>query len=451
MKTIALHWLARRWLVAGTSLAVAVAAQAQTAVTFQVDMTSYGTPATVTVAGSFNGWSTSANPLVNVSGDIWSNTVTITDPVGTVEQCKFVADGTNGESIPNRQFKSGAGTQVLPLQTWNVNSWPTPTNQVTFQVNMSAQVFLGAFTNGDPNGSITVSGDFEGWDNGQVLTNNPMAGDSSSNIYSGTFPVAGFPGSTTIQYKFRMNGGLESPASTGGTNRQAAITNANQVLPLVYYNDSSIYDLVQSPIAVTFSLFITNGTLDDGDYAFQKGVDTIYINGDFLGWWGWGFEGGPAADQMVELGTSDVYTNSFIIPRGNAIYVTYKYSLDGFDDENGTQTNHIREIRSYGPAYAFPQDVWSWTVLQPGTGVPYPNPGITPTNIVEPDFGYLAIGVPSSGQFPITWLGRPGVVLQNNSSLTGGIWNTNNGTDGTMATNWPDSGASQFFRLMKKQ
>ena len=468
MKPIISHGFSRHWHGVGIVFVAAVAAHAQTQVAFQVDMTSYGTPASVAIAGTFNGWSTNANPLVNVTGNIWSNTVIIADPPGAVEQCKFVADG-NYESIPNRQFKLGTGTQVLPRATWNVISWSIPTNQVTFQVNMAAQVFLGAFTNGDHNGSITVAGDFEGpwdgtslggltasqWDSGLVLTNNPLTGYTSSNIYSGTFPVVGFPGSTTIQFKFSMNGSLENPVSTGGANRPAAITNANQILPLVYYNDLSIFDLVQSPIAVTFSLYMPDGTLDDGGYEWinpqNGGSDQLYVSGAWLGWPTWGLNLLPSTQELFEVGDTDVYTNSFVIPRGASIYMTYKYSIDGFDDENGSGTNHIREIRSHGPAYVFPQDVWSWTVLQPGNGNPYPNPGITPTNIVEPDFGNLAIGAPSGGNFPITWLGRPGVVLQNNSSLTGGFWNTNNGTDAAMSTNWPNSSLTQFFRLMKKQ
>ena len=67
-------------------------------------------------------------------------------------------------------------------------------NQAIFQVRICRRsVLLGNFTNGDPNGSITVSGDFEGWDNGKVLTNNPTINGSGSNIYSGTFGVQGFP------------------------------------------------------------------------------------------------------------------------------------------------------------------------------------------------------------------------------------------------------------------
>jgi hypothetical protein len=449
MKTIIHHGFSRRWLGLGLSLVAAMAVQAQTLVTFQVDMSSYngGTPpAGVTINGSFNGWGSPGSPaLINVSGTIWSNTISISDPPGTVEACKFVADGNYESLAANRQFELGPvspPTQVLPLESWNTNDWPAPTNQVTFQVDLSAQVLLGNFTNGDPNGSITVSGDFEGWDNGQILTNNPTLSGNASNVYSGTFPAVGFPGGTTINYKFRMNGGWESPASTGGNNRQAAITNSTQVLPLVYYNDNSIYDLVLSPITVTFSLTITNGTLDDGGYAFQKGTDQVYVNGDWLGWPGWGLDALPSTQQMIEVGSSDTYTNSFVIPRGNSIYVNYKYSLDGFDDENGFGTNHVREIRSYGPTYVFPQDVWSWTLV-PGTN--------TLETIVEPDFGKLAISASSGSNIPITWLGRPGVVLENNSSLTGGIWTTNNGTDGTQSTNWPITSSSQFFRLLKKQ
>jgi hypothetical protein len=446
MKSFNSHCFSRRWLGVGMALVAAAAAQAQTAVTFQIDMApiSPTVPTTVSVSGIFNGWpspSTSTNLLINVGGTIWSNTFIITDAPGTVESCKFQYEpGDNWEGDPNRQFEVGSGsTQVLPLTSWNVKDWPAPTNQVAFQVDMSAQVLLGDFTNGQ--GTITVSGDFEGWNDGLPLTNNPAS--ITTNIYTGTFPVTGFPGGTTINYKFRENGGWESPASTGGNNRQAAITSATQVLPLVFYNDNSVYDLVTSNTLVTFSLYITNGTLDDTGFAFQKGTDQIFVNGDFLGWWGWGINAGPVADQMIEVGTSDVYTNSLVIPKGNSIYLTYKYGLDGFDDENGSGTNHVRLIRSYPPTYTFPQDVWSYTYL-PGAN--------TTTNIVEQDFGNLMVTPISGGNIPITWLGRPGVVLQNKSSLSSGVlWTDNNGTDGTQATNWPNGGSSQFFRLKKNQ
>ncbi len=79
----------------------------------------------------------------------------------------------------------------------------------------------------------------------------------------------------------------------------------------------------------------------------------------------------PIANYSNRI-SPDVYTNSFLLPAGSGISLTYKYSQDGFDDENGFQTNHIRYVRSIIPVpYSFPEDQWSWTVCPPGT--PYPN------------------------------------------------------------------------------
>ena len=449
---------------AALALLTTIAGHAQTYVTFSVDMSALGTPGAVYVNGSFNGWGTPGSPvLVNNGSDVWTNTLEITDPPGTVEQFKFWNDTYSGnwESIPNRQFELGAANtpttpQVLVPQAFNVNTLPVPIQYVTFQVDMTAQILLGNFANGTggqpaPGDSITVSGDFEGWDAGLPLTNNPSLSGLASNIYSAALPIQFYPPSFGINYKFRMNGGWENPASTSGNNRTATVT-PNEVLPVVFYNDNGPYDLVTAPITVTFTLYMPNGSLDDNGYAYNAASDTLWIDGDFLDNWEGGSWPGPianfpSANQMIEVGTSDYYTNSFLIPAGNSIYLNYKYSIDSQDNENGFQTNHIREIRSYGPTYSFPTDSWSYNVCPPGT--PYPNPGITATNIVEPDFGYLAIQPKSAGNYPITWLGRPGVILQNTAILNGS-WNSDSGTDGTQATNWPNAGGNEFFRLMKK-
>lgn len=466
MKPIIHHDFSRRWLGVGMLLVAAMAAQAQTAVTFQIDMASVSpAPTAVYISGSFNGWpgftagaGSPAAALINTSGTIWSNTISVSDAPGTVESCKFQYEpGDNWEGDPNRQFLVGpiGPTQVLPLTSWNVKDWPANTNQVTFQVDLSPQVITGTFTNGP--GTVTVSGDFEGWNDGLPMTNNPAAPNLASNIYSGTFPVLGFP-PTVIHYKFRADGGWEDDQPTATKNRESTIDNATQVLPLVFYNNASLVDLMTSPTLVTFSLYITNGTPDNGGAPFIKGVDKLYINGNFFahdgsgtvvpagtgGYWVWNtLPGGqgPASAEMVESAVPDVYTNSFLLPKGSGLKVVYKYSQDGFDDENGFQTNHVRYVRSYPPSYVFPQDLWSLLVAPP---LPYPD-----SILVEPDFGNLAIGALSGGKLPITWLGRPGVILQNNSSLTGGIWIDNNGTDAMQATNWPHTGSAQFFRLKK--
>jgi hypothetical protein len=377
-----------------------------------------------------------------------------------------------GDGYLSNQLLPGlpVGSGNLGTPTFNLSPIPTPTNTLTFTLDMSEQIAFGNFQNTDPDptsptfGQYTNSVTMDGFNDG--LNNYPMTnytvlnpGDLNpgikTNWYLGTYPLISFL-PTTIQWKFRVNnldGGYEQPASTAGNNRTTNITQQVTVLPVISYDDEGIGDLVPSnTIAVNFSILCTNGTPDDTGIPFQKGSDTLWINGAWLGWPAWSTIGtglNNPNQQMIEVGNSDLYTNSFVIPRGTSIYMQYKYSVDGFDDENGFNTNHVREIRSYGPSYSFPQDVWSWTVMQPNNENPYPLAGIASTNIVEPDFGYLQIGAPSGGNLPITWLGRPAVLLQNINSLTG-TWNTLSGTDATQSTNWPNGGGHQFFRLMKE-
>jgi hypothetical protein len=437
------------------------------------------------LAGDFDGWDGTQALLTAIGNGVYSNNIVVTtagsfgfkfqSPAGNWSDINF-ANPDFGNGNNNGSYATTQPNQTLPV----VLDLPDgryyvgapalpPTNTVTFQLDLSEQVAFGNFTNTDlipsdpnfglPANSVAVGGFNGDWGTDNQLTNytilHPEVNNPGlkTNLYIGTFSTQGYT-PISFQWKYRVNsldGGYEQPVSTSGGNRSTTLTKQNTALPVTSYDDEGLGDLVVSnSILVTFSIYCTNGTLDDTGYAFQKGVDNIFISGAWLGWPTWGYNNLPASQQMVEVGSSDVYTNSFAIPRGKSIYMTYKYSLNGVDDENGTGTNHIREIRSCGPTYSFPQDVWSWTVLQPGNGNTYPNPGIASTNIVEPDFGYLAIGALSGGNLPITWLGRPAVMLQSSSSLTGGSWNTLNATDGTQSTNWPNDGGTQFFRLMKE-
>lgn len=434
------------------------------------------------MAGAFDGWDGTQTILASQGSGVYSNSITVNTAASTDNEFKFQSPAGSWTQIYFGQDFGNAGNngvytttdspQTLPVVLdlpngrWVVGT-PVPvlppTNYITFQLDMSAQVVLGNFTNTDlnplspnyglPVNSVAVAGDFIDWTTGHQLTNysvlypdDPNPG-LKTNLYIGTVSWQVAPPATS-HWKFRVNnldGGYEQPASTAGGNRTITVTNANQVMPVISYDDLNVNDLLQQDTWVTFSLYCPDQTTGAGGVTFTKGSDTIWVNGAWLGW-GWGYLALPANQQMIESATPDVYTNTLLIPRGTSLALNYKYSFDGLDNENGSNTNHIREIRTYGTNYVFPQDVWSWS-LNP---FPYPNPGITSTNIVEPDFGYLTINAPSGGNFPITWLGRPGVVLQNASNLTSGSWTDSIGTDGTQATNWPTSGNIQFFRLKKK-
>jgi hypothetical protein len=424
------------------------------------------------VAGTFDGWDGTQALLAPIGNGVYSNNIVVTNaattdnefkfqsPAGSFSFIYFGSDFGNGGN--NGVFTTTNSPQTLPVVLdlpngrWLIGAPAIPpVNYITFQLDMTYEVAAGNFTNNfvDPSNpsntnSVAIAGDFIGWGTTAQLTNNPSLPDVRSNIYSGTFPYQAFL-PTKINVKFRVNnldGGYESPASTAGANRQIAFTSANQVVPVILYDDLGVGDLINQATLVTFSLYCPDQTAGAGGVVFTKGSDTIWVSGSFLNWPAWGVNALPANQQMFESATADVYTNSLVVPRGSSVAVTYKYSFDGLDNENGSNTNHIRYIRTYAANYAFPQDAWSWSVCPPGTA--YPNPGITRTNIVEPSFGYLVIQPASSGTLPISWLGRPGVVLQSRSDLTSGIWSTNTATDGTQSINWPNGG-NQFFRLLK--
>ena len=427
------------------------------------------------IAGDFNSWTGTASLLAAIGNGVYSNNIVVAtagsfgykfqSPAGNWSDINF-ANPDFGNGNGNGSYLTTVANQTLPVvldlpdgRFYVGAPIPPPTNYVTFQLDMSEEVALGNFFNNESTNSVAVGGFNGDWGTDQQLTNytvlNP--GDSNpglkTNLYIGTFATQGYL-PITFQWKFRVNnldGSYEQPVSTSGGNRSTTITQQSTVLPVTSYDDLGLGDLTLNNITINFSVLVTNGAPDDATptYHFIKGTDQVYISGSWLGWPKWGYQALPPNQQMMEVGTSDVYTNSFVIPRGTSIYMTYKYSFNGVDDENGGNTNHIREVRSYGPTYNFPQDVWSWTVLQPGNGNPYPLAGLAVTNIIEPDFGYLTIGGPSGGNLPITWLGRPAVLLQQAPTVNG-AWTTLSGTDGTQSTNWPDVGTAQFFRLMKQ-
>ena len=427
----------------GLAALAASSAWAQNSVTFQVDMTQVPVATDVYVRGSFNGYGTS-NPLTNDGTGVFTGAVAIADSPGTVEQYKFYYEpGQNWESPAstcgnNRTFTLAGGNQTLPVVYYNDAPPVLPPNDVTLQVDMTAQVLTGAFTNGQS--TVAVSGSFTGWGNGSPLTNNPALLGNASNVYSTVLTINGVVGACQ-SYKFRANGGWESPASTGGNNRTFQIAGGAQTLPLVFYNDSSLCDIVQQDTSVTFQVHVTNGTVAADGHVFDNTADQLYLNGEFLGWWAWdtGFGGSEGAQYQMTNNPvgSDYYQQTFLVPKGKNLAVTYKYSINGFDNEAGFGVNHVRYIRTLsGIPYNMPTDQFGTNLAPP---------------IIEKSFGNLKVGAnPNTpGRVVITWDGRQCVTLQTRTNVAAGLWQNVPATEGTSATNWPISGSQLFFRLQK--
>lgn len=494
-------------------------------VTFQMDMSEeielgHFVPATdqLDVRGPFNGWANAGDYLTNdpaivvtnyPTGTVESNVYVGTFPIATgtevsgipaTNSCmewKAVEDPANSWETPgpadaddavNRFFTDNTN-QVLPLVSFSDLEY-TPLANVTLSVNMAGVIMY------DPNyvpNSVTVWGSFNNWSGPVAMMNDPPP---NTNIFSA---VVTMPENATELYQVRYTNSLVA-ASTPSTpwvydylddavynnNARRTITlpvtetTLSTNLPTFWFLDLALDDYLPQATAVTFSVNMANAVATNG-YVFNPSGDSVYINGMFANggtsasyypqaWYPWsgnpdtGYATAPPGFQMMEEGTSSIYTNTIVLPAGTVVGLSYQYGIDPssvlggpLEDESLSGANHFRVVRSMGlNPYLMATDVF--------TNTPYEEPLFGPGNIYEYmgtlSGGDLTVGATIGGKVPVSWLGRPGAHLQSASSVNGpwtDIWATDgqswtNGvqtTNGLMSvTNWPSSGQT-FFRLAK--
>jgi len=409
----------------------------------------YADPGNMTweIIGGFANWSAATN-LVSIGNGIYSNTITGITP-GTYG-FKFRTQGTWGEVAFGSDFGNfgsdgsfvvSSNTQVLPVVLdlpkgrWLIGTLAPPpvTNQVVFAVDMTYQKQLGLFHDGS---GVFVAGAFNGWPGtgpgALVLTNDPpYNGGSNTNIWYATNTFVGSPGSVASEFKYTQNDGS---ALNGGwetsNNRSVTLGSSNGVVKLAVGVFSDLYsiDVLAVDTDVTFSVSMTNAVGTDA-HVFDSANDLVFINGDFAGWPAWNPISLASQQCVNSPAGSQVYTFTRMFPAGSSRLVTYKYSINGNDDEAGFAQNHTRYIRSTNGVYAMPLDTFT---VQYG----------------EPKFGNLGIGAKTGGAFPLSWFGYPGVSLQTATNVAG-PWVTVPNTDGGSSTNWPAGNGGRYFRLIQ--
>jgi hypothetical protein len=427
-------------------------------VTFQVDLaqqinTRAFDPLTSTVQarGIFNGWGGTAIAQTNdpsilrtnqnglVTSNVYVGTYEIVGSPGqTVDYKYYIDTGANWDSPTpssgdpvdnnNRFFNLGAGpTQAVPIVFFNDSPYaPVATNDITFQVDMTAQVLNGSF---DPStGIVELRGDFNGWGTPQILcTNDPAA--LNTNIYQTVVELKDGVGAFH-SYKFwssvSANGGWETMAD----NRTVTIIGGPpnptpHILAPVYFSNIEPLDFLPLDTTVTFRVSMTNAVGTDS-HVFDPSADSVYLNGvPSFGIWD------VSLPQLTNNPAgSGLYSIDLLLAKGSAVQQTYKYAINGNDDEASQGNNHVRYVRTTG-TYVMPLDTFG-------------------AMVVEPSFGNLQASVSTTpGHVLISWLGRPGVFLQTKTSVSGGSWVDHPETDGLSSTNWPSGGSSLFFRLVK--
>ena len=436
--------------------------------TFQVDLSQAinvgafdPNSSTVYPKGTFNGWGTfdamTNDPTILrtnqnglVTSNVYVNTYTFTGSPGQTMDFKFYIDtgnnyespapGTGDPSDSNNRFfnLTGAPTQAYPLVFFSDAPYaPVATNTVTFQVDMSAQVFAGNFDSAT--GTVEVRGDFNSWGTPQILCTNDLAAPNP-NLFKAVVTVVNGVG-VTENYKFWALGLANSGWETMANNRTFVMTKgAAQVMPLVFFSNIDQNDLLPADTLVTFTVNMATAVQYPSGTPFDPSVNGVWFNGDCLtnGWYtSWGsmwpetqlFDDGTHGDAVAG---DHIYTCQYLVPKGKTLRVQYKYGIDSSDNEAASGSDHVQYIHSVG-TYAMPLNTF----------------GSIANNEPAPGFGNLKIGPASGGHVPITWLGLPGVHLQSAGNLTGGVWQDLTATEGLSSTNYPVSTAPVFFRLIK--
>jgi hypothetical protein len=490
-------------------------------VTFQVDMSEeielgHFVPGTdqLDVRGSFNGWGNAGDYLTNdpaivvtnfPSGVIESNVYIGMFPItsgaeisgvpatNAFMEWKAVEDPAGSWETPGpidaddaaNRFFTDNNSQVLPVVSFN-DLPPNPTANVTLNVDMSGPIAY------DPNympNSVTVWGSFNNWASGVNMASNPTP---NTNIFSATVTM---PEDTAVIIQVRYTNTLVAAATPAtpwvydylndavyNNNERrtvtlpVTVTTLNTNMPVFRFLDLALDDYLRQNTPVLFSVNMANA-VDTNGYAFNPSSDAVYINGMFANggsapypqaWYPWATAGNPLSAppgyQMIQEGSSSIYTNTIIIPAGTPVALSYQYGIDPgsvlggpLEDEAPSGANHFRVVRSTALSpYVMAVDAF--------TNQPYVEPLFAPGNIYENmgtlSGGNLSVGASSGGKVPVSWLGRPGAHLQAASSLNG-PWTDIRVTDGTnwtggvntanglmSVTNWPTSGQT-FYRLVK--
>lgn len=323
---------------------------------------------------------------------------------------------------------------------------PWVTNDVTFQVDLSAQrpALLADWRPDEWPLFVRSRVSIQGGD--VQLTNSNSA--INTNIYCGTLRMISLPGAR-FEYRFRYWTMLPSwECEEQSVKRSFSLldTNGSVILPVVFFDNLEPADVLPRSTEVRFSVDMTGAVTTDG-HPFHPTLDRVFVNGDFVRWHLNGEYAGAATHDwgpwdpvvwapvylsnyyLTNVPGTQVYTGAVTLEPSDRLALAYRYSINGQDNEPPGGQNRVRYVRAAGE-YTLPLDRF---------GAP----------VQEPSFGNFKATVSDPQHVLISWLGRPGVRLQSCAHLATGPWQDHPETDGLSATNWPLAEGGSFFRLVK--
>ena len=189
-------------------------------------------------------------------------------------------------------------------------------NDVTFRVKMNIKMRELAFLPGSGD-IVTVPGDFNSWNSAADTLRDP----DLDSIYTKTvsLPTGG------ISYKFfkTLRGGIDWE---GVDNRTYTVVSSSQTLPIVYFDNDSVYNPPTTDVPVTFQVNMRVKMLE-GTF-LPSSADFVSVPGGFNGW-------NTSVDTLRDFDGDSIYTKTAMIAEGQSIeYKFYKTARGGIDWES---------------------------------------------------------------------------------------------------------------------
>ena len=269
----------------------------------------------VHVAGNFNGWSPSATLMSDPDLDsIFTAVITI--PAFSQLQFKFINGNSwsNAETVPSQCGISSDNNRVIYTDSTNVSYGPvcfgqctdcntvvvTPSNQITFQVNMGNTPI-------SPDG-VHIAGNFNNWnpasdaliDQGNGIWSITITADEWANLSFKFINGNTFDGQETVPSSCGL------PDGFGGYNRLLETGSIDVSFGPVCFS-SCDFCPAATQVEVTFLVNMANETVS---------ADGVHIAGNFQDW-------NPATTAMVDSNSDGIYEYTTSVDAGSDI--AWKY------------------------------------------------------------------------------------------------------------------------------
>ncbi|MFA5834090.1 MAG: T9SS type A sorting domain-containing protein [Bacteroidota bacterium] len=229
--------------------------------------------------GTGNWWETNKMKLADADGDsIYTGTFDVGVVPKKITAFKYVVRGASyggdhWEYIGDRSDSVPTTGYLMPVRWFDQDSTSVFfANNVTFQVNMSAQIKKGSFNKATD--SVVVRGEFNGWGGKQHV----LADADGDSLYTATFSI---PSWKFLKYKFvRIRTGGEDWESSSDRLVEN-VTGPTTVLPVVFFNN---YDPAHGQVT-----FRVNMKVQARLKNFDTAKDSVFLRGNFYSgpgnWW----------------------------------------------------------------------------------------------------------------------------------------------------------------------